>query len=298
MRKNHGNPGIHAPQGSHRALSALISLSLAVTLGVGCSGEGITEEAQSSDAAENALIQSHLEGRGYDTSTLQFEGEKVIVEHDMVMSRALLLAQAEAAATGLVEKGYFKGTTRFSGKRIALSFASNVSAAWRTALTTARNDWNNNTPMFARDPGSAATISVVMGTDFEDTVARGDFPPDRTITLNADYSGDCGANIEAVPAATKRNIALHEMGHVLGFEHPPPAAGTLSRVHITGTATTAGTSVMRSGCFTTTLSADDILSAGKKYPSCIATCEHNCTFNVDPGQIGLCMSACPGQCGG
>jgi hypothetical protein len=52
-------------------------------------------------------------------------------------------------------------------------------------------------------------------------------------TLNRDYSGTCGTTIEDVPAASKTYIALHEMGHVLGFDHPPPgAASGLGRVHI------------------------------------------------------------------
>jgi hypothetical protein len=56
---------------------------------------------------------------------------------------------------------------------------------------------------------------------------------------------------------------------------------------------------MAQGCETrTALTGDDVLSARIKYPSCIETCEFNCTFNVDPAQIGLCMSACPSQCGG
>src|SRR6185295_9430326 len=77
MRRNQENARIACAQGSHRAWSALISLSLAVTLGVttlGCSGEfpsdevtsestpanDASESAPSNDAAENALIESYL----------------------------------------------------------------------------------------------------------------------------------------------------------------------------------------------------------------------------------------------
>jgi hypothetical protein len=322
MRRNHENPGIRCPQGS-RALSALLSLSFAVTLGVGCSGEGTAEsndttegapsnnaaeEAQSNDAAEDALIQSHLEGRGYDTRTLQFRGDKVIVEDDMVMSRAVLLDEAEAEATGVVEKGYFRSTTLFGGKRIQVSFASDVSDTWRAAFNAGRNEWNNKTPMFSRDPGGTATISVVIGSMASNVFAEGSFPPDRTITLNSNFSSTdaaCGDTLENVPPDVKVYNALHEIGHVLGFEHPPPNPGTSGRLHIAGTEASNGfieptyATVMAQGCGTrTALTADDVLSAQKKYPSCIATCENNCTFNVDPAQIGLCQSACPAQCGG
>lgn len=309
MLKNHETVNARCLQGRHGALSALISLSFAVTLG-GCSGENMledlgsspgTEEADPSGRAENTLIESHLRALGYDTSELQFRDDAVIVEGDMAMSRALLLDEAQAEASGLVEKGYFKGTTLFAGKRIALSFASNVSSAWQTAFIAARNVWNNSTPMFARDPGNAATISVVMGTNLRDTLATGSFPPNRIITLNADFSASCGTTIENIPANSKQSLAVHEIGHVLGFDHPPPGpASGPGRVQIAGTSASAGTSVMRSGsCNTgTTLSSDDVLSATKKYPSCVATCENNCLSLGNPGSIGLCQSACLGQCGG
>jgi hypothetical protein len=314
------NASLRRWRDGHRASSALISLSFAAMLGVpaaGCSGEGdfgegVSKTAESNEAAENALIEAHLQTRGYDTSTLQFGRDTVVVEDDMVMSRAVLLDDAEAEASGVVDKGYFHTTGLFSGKRIALSFAGGVSTAWQAALNAARNEWNSRTPMFARDPGSAATISVVVqalmnpsGTPNTNAVASGTIPPGRTIRLNSNYSG-CGSSLESLPANIKTYAALHEMGHVLGFAHPPPNTTNNPRVHIAGTAVSNGfveptyETVMETGaCFTrTTLFPDDVLSAQKKYPSCMDGCEHNCTFLSDPGQIGLCMAGCPSQCGG
>jgi hypothetical protein len=331
MRKNHENASIHRSQGRHRAWSALISLSLAAAMGVsavGCSGQGVSEEAASNDAAarreralepepndavsEDALIKSHLQARGYDTSTLQFQGDTVIVEDDMAMSRAVLLDEAEAAATGVVEKGYFHTTGLFSGDRIQLSFGAGVSSAWRAALNAAQTEWNRRTPRFVRDPGGAGTITVqaqamtdAMGNPNTGTIANGTIPPSRTITLNTNYSGTCASTLEGIAADTKAYAALHEMGHVLGFAHPPPNTTNNPRVHIDGTAVSDGfidpsyATIMAVQCGTsTTLFADDVLSAQKKYPSCMDTCETNCTFNVDHEQIGLCIASCPSQCGG
>jgi len=325
MRRNHEKAGIRCSQDKRRALSALISLSVVVTLGatsVGCSGEAVSEEAESSDTrasaiandpAENARIQSQLEARGYDTSTLQFQSDSVIVEDDMVMSRAQLLAEAEAEATGVVEKGYFSGTTTFSGKSINLSFGAGISAAWQTAFNAARTQWNTNTPKFSQPgPGSAATISVVTGNLGTSTFAQGTFPSSRTITLNTSYNsaackvaGSADNSIEGLPANVKAKVAIHEMGHVLGFEHPPPNPGTGGRVLIPGTASSPNTgttptytTVMAQGCISlTALSSDDKLSATKKYPSCFTVCFDNCTINVDPANIGPCQAACPQQCG-
>lgn len=319
MQRNHD--GMCRSHARHRASSALTSLSLALLLGasaIGCSGESLSDEAGSShaadeagaeDAAENALIESHLQTQGYDTSTLRFQGDMVIVEDDMLMSRALLLVEAETEANGLVEKGYSLNTPNFAGKKIQLSFAAAVSNTWRTALNAAKNEWTSKTPMFSRDPGGFATISIQVqamknanGTNDTATLALGSVPPNRTIILNSNFASvSCGGSLEGVAAGVKAKNALHEMGHVLGYAHPPPDPSNTARTHIAGTATSPPSyqTVMSQGCVSrTALTPDDALSAQKKYPSCIATCENNCTFNVDPGAIGLCMSACPQQCGG
>lgn len=319
MRKDYENGRIRCSHGRQRALSALIPLSLAATLGVttlGCSGEFPSEAAPSTDAAENELIESHLAGRGYDTSNLEFEGDEVIVEGDMVMPRERLLDAAEAEASGVVEKGYFNPTnSRFGGNKIRMAFKPAdasfpaVSNNWKNAFNAAAAEWNSKTPKFAfvGGPGSPVTITVRMGSFNTSQPARADgIGTALGIRLNGAYNlPSCSTSLEGVAANVKINIALHEIGHILGFEHPPPLATT--GVRIPGTAASTNTTgdrssyatVMESRCLAdTTLRPDDILSAQKKYPapSCIEVCEHNCTFNVDPAQIGLCMSSCPQQC--
>lgn len=327
MEKKHDNAHDCRSPGKHRTVSTLIALSLAVTLGatIGCSGEDAFQSAESPaserDAAENAVIQAHLEDQGYDTNTLRFDGDAVVVEDDMLMSRAALLEEAEAAASGVVDKGYFITGPLFAGKRVALSFESGVSGTWQTAMRSARDKWNSAMPL-ARDPGGAGTITVQMraltdsrGNPLTNVIAQGSIPSfGRIIQLNSNFSNrtaDCGGtpatpvNIDTLTAERKLYQALHEMGHVLGFAHPPPISSNAAREHITGTAVSTATSgsepsyltVMTQGCKTrTSLYPDDVLSAQKKYPGCIDTCERNCTFG-DPGQIGLCQFACPSQCG-
>jgi hypothetical protein len=308
MRRNHENA---------RAWSVLVPLSLAAALGLGCSGEFPSESAPATDAADNELIESYLARHGYDTSDLQFGSDLVVVEGDMGMARADLLEAAEAEASGVVEKGYFIPTNRlFAGNKIRLSFGASVSQAWRDAYSAAIIEWNSKVPKFAfvGGPGSPATIQVNKGRPnppiLNSSIALATNPPNRTITLNENFAGASacpGKNIETLSAAVKKASAVHEIGHVLGFTHPPPLP--TDGVRIAGTAATMAVSdptkqqtVMDSGCDKTlsTLTMDDVLSATKKYPapSCRELCEFNCTFNVDPVQIGLCQAACPQQCGG
>ena len=145
-------------------------------------------------------------------------------------------------------------------------------------------------------------------------IAQGSIPSfGRIIQLNSNFinrSADCGGTnanpvtIETLSANRKAFQALHEMGHVLGFAHPPPLESLNPAEHIAGTAVSTATSgdpsyptVMIQGCKTlTSLTSDDALSARKKYPGCIDTCERNCTV-LDPAQIGPCQAACPAQCG-
>ena len=243
---------------------------------------------------------------------------EVVVEGDMVIPRVQLLEQAEAHASGVVEKGYFNpGDTKFAGNRISLAFKpagggfTAVSDPWKIAFRDAAKEWNERTPGFKTlvVPVNAKTITVRMGSINTTQTARADgFPPALGIQINRDFSG-CSTNIEGLSAAQKVNVALHEIGHILGFEHPPPLTGSVGRVHIAGTAISTATSgnastydtVMQSRCLSDIkLRDDDVVSAGKKYPgpTCRQLCEFNCTFNVDPGQIGLCQAACPQQCGG
>src|SRR5690349_20449435 len=237
MQRNYARAGIWRLAGGQRAGAALTSLSLAVMLGAtstGCSGDFTSVNGQYE--AENGLIESHLADHGYDTSTLQFEGDTVRFEDDMLLSRTMLLDEAQAEAAGTVEKGYFLNGGKFAGKRVALSFGPGVSQAWKDALTTARDKWNAAMPL-ARDPGAAGTIVVTMvamvdgrGTPRTSIIAAGSTPSvaateGRTIKVNSNFSSrtpdaGCGGTplspvtIDSLSANRKVYQALHEMGHV------------------------------------------------------------------------------------
>lgn len=228
------------------------------------------------------------------------------MEGDIAMSRVAL--REEAQTSTVVDKGYVRRGVRLAGDYIALNLRGALGSEWRKAVLVAADQWNDAAPAFRERAGNPGIIDVEradLGTGTASTMARASQPPESKITLNTRYSGRCGASIDEVSLQTKVYIALHEMGHVLGFEHQPPARQNPDAQAIRGTSTGSGyATVMASGgCPTrTTLSEDDRLSARFVYPDrrvdpdCIPSCEENCLSSSSPELIGLCQSSCPDQC--
>jgi hypothetical protein len=86
--------------------------------------------------------------------------------------------------------------------------------------------------------------------------------PGQIITLNT------AADVEAFPAAMKKYLAMHELGHTLGFVHPE---GASSSQHIPGTSGgTSYTTVMHETFVQLLgeLSSDDVASRNKMLDFC------------------------------
>jgi len=277
---------------------------------VACSGAASPDSADgraSQDSAQDELIRARLEARGFDVSTLEFLDDQVIVEGDIALSRTSVLEEP-AGPSDTIDKGYFRREVRLGGGFIAVNLPDDLDPDWRDAFLSAAEQWNDAAPAFRDRLGTPGIIDIVigdLGPGTSSSIARTTQPPSPQITLNSRYDSRCAISINLLTPEEKIYTALHEVGHVLGFEHQPPAAQNPGTREVPGTSTgsTYPTVMATGGCRTLTeLTEDDIRSVAVVYPSrrvdpnCLPQCEANCLFSPSPAEIGLCQFACPDQC--
>jgi hypothetical protein len=145
---------------------------------------------------------------------------------------------------------------------IRLSFEAAVPDAWRTAIRNAAAQWNPNTCIEIReDAGSDKLLVKVDSTLPAGTLAVAFMPyVKQSVVLP-------GRELRVAPnpnvgAATLKHVAMHELGHVLGFHHPG------SGNHIPGTsvdtdssdAASYATVLALAGPVRSSLSSDDLAS--------------------------------------
>lgn len=180
-----------------------------------------------------------------------------------------MLADPESLRSGLeVDKGYYFGSNPLAlrppkADSIDLVF-EDISSAWQTAIAAAAAQWsaavciniqdNPNLDGFARITATYDGELIPLGVPAVGVVAftlGGVRRPGTEIRLNPDF--------ESLSASAKLAVALHEIGHNLGFAHPA------QQVLISGTLqdTTPGdgssyATVMKLDNTLASLSADDV----------------------------------------
>ena len=218
----------------------------------GCIGE------VESEPAEDASLRAHLAGRGYDPRHVRFEDDRVFVEQDAFVMRADLLAEMALAANQtpetLVEKGYWRGGEVPYAKRIGFTFDDNVPEYLRNAVAAAGVEWSQPSTCvkmskYFTEPGThfvrvsyvfipghfsawAQTGSGACPADVTPEQVRACAVAGRLMEISSDVwketpTGPHARYDDAVA------MAIHELGHILGFKHPFVTEG--NRVHITGT---------------------------------------------------------------
>ena len=176
------------------------------------------------------------------------EEHDVRIDGDMLVSRAAILAEIEAALDGdeSVEKAYwFSGLGR-NGLPVAVPrvanarfrFASNVPTAWRDAVRFAASQWNKTTCINFTEEGSSGTLFEIGNAG---TAATGN-PAAASRAAEQDRSSRVSARKPRDHLHERRRengyrrdavVDAPRNGHVFGFKHPREG------LHLAGTATSS-----------------------------------------------------------
>ncbi|OQP58800.1 hypothetical protein A4R26_22825 [Niastella populi] len=223
--------------------NSMLFLAAVVLLTASCAKSSSAPEAPASQ--ENTEeITSYLASQGFDQKQIVFEDDRVIVEKDIILTRAELqqrIADWKTATTEQRRHNYIVSNSYNSNITIYIDPA--VPTAWRTAIQGAVNNWNavpsSRLGMSIVSSQSAAHCRVFMGFQSANWIARAYLPasngrPGVSVEINSNYN--------SLPASQKLFAITHEFGHTIGFHHTNQTSG----IHIAGTPTSDPNSVMNS----------------------------------------------------
>jgi hypothetical protein len=249
-----------APRAIRGSGTVLVSLAIVTA---GCLGPELDRQGAAPATEQDRLTQL-LVSRGFSADQIAFHGDQVLVEGDIAFDRQGLLQELGAAEDGVetVEQAAYwfrpadrRGRAPGSVPRatnIRLAFTAEIAPQVQTAVREAAALWTEaageggcididegNTgrslfvvvqPLFARDPQTGEQLPVA-GRARLPMFQGGAWQVGNVIWI------DPGAAIIREPADEDwlKHVAVHELGHILGFPHPQdvgPAhhiAGTRSR---------------------------------------------------------------------
>jgi hypothetical protein len=219
-----------------------------------------------SDRDNSHTVQAMLDSlyeRGFDSDQVALLDQHFLIERDMLAEPESLRSELE------VDKGYYIGSNPLAltpprADSIDLVF-DGISTSWRTAIGAAAAQWSDAVCInILVNPANPTGFARITATNEEELINAG-VPAAAMLPITINGVRRPGPELwvnpdfESLSASAKLAVALHEIGHNLGFAHPEQSvliSGTLQDT-TPGNASSYPT-VMKLDNTLGSLSADDV----------------------------------------
>ncbi|MFL5542994.1 MAG: M57 family metalloprotease [Longimicrobiaceae bacterium] len=269
---------------STRAVALVLTLSAALAA---CGDEVVAPASSDTDPAVQKLVEM-----GFRADMIENHGDYLVVEGDIQFARAELLRPDRAAPARAPQPG----GPRFQYTTTATVSSANVQtikvdlsglssdAGYVQAVRDAIGYWSGISGSYIKIvEGSPADIRFVFENLGTGVMGRGDFPSGGVAGDTVRFNPYFTVNGSAPSYAAKVKVAVHELGHNIGFRHSnwnqvdcyPSSCnnnpGSVGAVQVGGTPSSGndGSSVMNGGTAGTTwagFSTYDQVAARTVYP--------------------------------
>lgn len=257
----------------------LLCLFFAIVL-VGCQNENVMDNILSQDSTSLDDDKAIIQQLGLDANTLVDKGSYYLVEGDIVLMKKDLKQYLKESRNSSDNGSTLKQGIQGNNQLVSLAKVKNMTiridnttvpesgtgSAWRAAVQTAVNAWNNipgSCIRFTYTTATAADITVERTYENSSNIAWTGLPtngvPSNKIYVNSEYDN----------YTNMANTIIHEMGHSIGLLHSHETPASQGGVLVPGTPQIDDLSIMsytRDRTLLPGFSANDIIAIQYLYP--------------------------------